>query len=111
MPGEDTNHIPDMTIEIRQHEQFVDFLKSVKDRAVRSAILARIGRLSLGNPGDHGPVGESVYELRIHLGAGWRIYYGKVGDQIILLVGGGTKNGQQRDIDAAIERFQQFRKK
>jgi putative addiction module killer protein len=92
-----------MTIEIRQHEQFVDFLASVKDKAV--------SRLALGNPGDYAPVGESVYELRIHLGAGWRVYYGKVGDQIILLVGGGTKNGQQRDIDAAIARFQQYRKK
>ncbi len=100
-----------MTIEIRQHEQFVDFLKSVKDKAVRGAILARISRLALGNPGDYAPVGESVYELRIHLGAGWRVYYGKVGNRIILLVGGGTKNGQQRDIDAAIARFQQYRKK
>jgi putative addiction module killer protein len=100
-----------MTIEIRQHEQFVNFLNSVKDKAIRGAILARISRLSLGNPGDHAPVGEGVYELRIHLGAGWRVYYGKVGDRIILLVGGGSKNGQQRDIDAAIERFQQYRKK
>jgi len=100
-----------MTIEIRQHEQFANFLKSVKDKAVRGAILARVSRLSLGNPGDHAPVGGGVYELRIHLGAGWRVYYGKVGDQIILLVGGGTKNGQQRDIDAAIERFQQYKRK
>lgn len=93
---------------IVQHDQFVNFLIGVKDVKVRAAIIRRVQNLGAGNPGDYASVGQGVFELRIHLGAGWRVYYGKVGNQIILLVGGGTKNGQQRDIDAAIERFQKY---
>jgi putative addiction module killer protein len=100
-----------MPIKVLRHEKFDVFLAEIKDGAIRGALLARIARLSLGNPGDSAPVGGGVYELRIHLGAGWRVYYGKVGKQIILLVGGGTKNGQQKDIQAAQQRLAEYRKK
>jgi putative addiction module killer protein len=100
-----------MSIKILRHQKFDEFLSEIKDRTIRGSILARITRLGLGNPGDSASVGAGVYELRIHVGAGWRVYYGKVGDQLILLVGGGTKNGQQRDIEAAQQRLDEYRKK
>lgn len=100
-----------MYFSLKQHQAFKAFIGGVKDQSVRGAILARLSRLECGNPGDHASVGDGVFELRIHLGAGWRIYYGQVGQQIILLVGGGTKNGQQRDIDVAKQRLNEYRSK
>jgi putative addiction module killer protein len=100
-----------MSIKVLRHEKFDDFLAEIRDGTIRGAVLARITRLGLGNPGDSAPVGGGVFELRIHVGAGWRVYYGKVGEQIILLVGGGTKNGQQKDIEAAQQRLDEYRKK
>jgi putative addiction module killer protein len=95
---------------IRKHPKYVEFFSEISDRTVIGAISSRIDRLSLGNAGDHAPVGAGVYELRIHLGAGWRVYYAHVGNQIILLLGGGMKKGQQSDIEAAQARLDEFRK-
>ena len=99
------------TVTLRQHQAFSGFLNDIKDGKVRAAVIARIHRPALGNPGDHASVGDSVHELRIHLGAGWRVYYGKVGEQVILLLGGGNKHGQQADIDIAKRRFDEYRRK
>jgi len=70
------------------------------DRAI-ARILARIYRLSLGNFGDVKPVGESVSKLRIDYGPGYRVYFTRIGRQIVLLLAGGTKRTQQKDIDRA----------
>ena len=61
----------------------------------------RVARLALGNPGDVKPVGEGVSELRIHVGSGYRVYFGQDGRTLVILLGGGTKSTQDRDIAAA----------
>lgn len=97
-----------MTV-IRKHPQFQKFFDGIGDTKVRSVILARIARLALGNPGDHVPIGRGVWELRIHLGAGWRVYYANIGTSVVLLLGGGTKKSQQNDIDAALASAEELR--
>jgi putative addiction module killer protein len=63
-----------------------------------------------GNLGDSKSVGDGVQELRMHFGAGYRVYYGRDGDTIIILLGGGSKRGQSRDIKAAKERWANYLK-
>lgn len=75
-------------------------LKGLKDIAGKAKILVRIDRLGLGNPGDAGPVGDGVSEMRIHFGPGYRVYYKKIAEKIVVLFGG-DKNSQQRDIAVA----------
>ena len=77
------------------------WLESLRDRKTRSVIRARLDRLEQGNPGDHRYVGEGVYELRIHFGPGWRVYYAEEGEQIVVLLCGGDKSSQPKDIDRA----------
>ena len=74
---------------------------SLKDIVTRASIRARLDRLSLGNFGDCKPVGEGVLELRLHLGPGYRIYFGMDRNEIIVLLSGGDKSRQQSDIDRA----------
>jgi putative addiction module killer protein len=73
----------------------------MKDRAGRLRILKRIERLANGNPGDVKPVGNGVSELRLDVGPGYRVYYLEDGDVLILLLCGGDKSTQQKDIDKA----------
>jgi putative addiction module killer protein len=82
---------------------FTEWLTKLKDRKGRATILARINRLKLGNFGDCKPVGDGVYELRIDFGAGYRVYYAKSGNEIVLILCGGIKKTQQSDIDKAKE--------
>ena len=76
-------------------------MATVKDGAVRGAIAARIKRLAAGLAGDVGPVGEGVSELRIHLGAGWRVYFALQGQILVVLLCGGSKRTQAADIKRA----------
>ena len=89
--------------EVRQTEVFAAWLKGLRDRRARDRILARIDRLSLGNAGDVGPVGEGVSEMRIHYGPGYRMYFTQRGDTVVILLCGGDKRTQARDIMRAIE--------
>lgn len=87
---------------IYQSDEFRDWLVALRDPIGKAQILSRIRSAQKGNFGDHEFVGEGVYELRIHVGPGYRVYYTRVGDVIYYLLSGGTKKSQQRDINTAI---------
>ena len=89
-------------IEIRKTENFAKWLDGLNDIRARARILVRIERLAAGNPGDVKPVGEGVSELRIDYGPGYRVYYKKQGRTVIILLAGGDKRTQSKDIKAAM---------
>ena len=89
-------------IEIRQTETFAAWFRDVRDRQLRARIQVRIDRLSLGNSGDVKPVGEGVSELRIDYGPGYRVYFVRRGEMLIVLLAGGDKRTQARDISTAL---------
>lgn len=82
---------------------FDTWLQSLKDGKGRVRILARIASAEHGNFGDCQPVGEGVSEMRIHFGPGYRLYYTRKGETVYLLLIGGDKSSQKRDIQKAIE--------
>lgn len=88
-------------IEIRETETFSSWLRALRDAQARARIASRVRRLAFGNPGDVRPVGEGVSELRIHYGPGYRVYYIQRGSVLIILLCGGDKSTQDRDIEAA----------
>ena len=83
--------------------EFNNWLDSLKDRLAKSSVQVRIDRLAKGNAGDVKPVGEGVSEMRIHVGAGYRVYFTRVGTAIVLLLCGGDKRSQNRDIERVLE--------
>ncbi|CDX22151.1 conserved hypothetical protein [Mesorhizobium plurifarium] len=87
--------------EVRETEAYSNWYTSLKSVQIQAKVLARVKRLSLGNPGDVQPVGEGVSELRIHYGPGYRVYFVKRGNAIVVLLGGGEKSTQKEDIAAA----------
>ena len=89
-------------IEIRKTRVFAEWLDGLHDVHARARILVRIERLVAGNPGDVRPVGEGVSELRIDFGPGYRVYYKKQGKTVVVLLAGGGKRTQARDIKTAI---------
>jgi putative addiction module killer protein len=86
---------------IKPLPEFTVWLDGLADITVRSVVVARLKRLERGLMGDVEPVGDGVSELRIHLGAGWRIYFTQRGTQLIVLLVGGSKRTQKRDIKRA----------
>ena len=89
-------------IEIRKTEIFAKWLDGLNDIRARARILVRIERLAAGNPGDVKPVGEGVSELRIDYGPGYRVYYKKHGQKVVILLAGGDKNTQAKNIKTAL---------
>ncbi|MFO1295769.1 MAG: type II toxin-antitoxin system RelE/ParE family toxin [Rubrivivax sp.] len=88
--------------EVRQTTTYAEWFSGLRDRAAKSRIDIRIRRLSLGNPGDVKPVGDGVSELRIDFGPGYRVYYVQRGSEYIVLLAGGDKSSQDKDIKQAI---------
>ncbi|MCL2063906.1 MAG: type II toxin-antitoxin system RelE/ParE family toxin [Candidatus Cloacimonetes bacterium] len=85
-------------IKINRSKEFIDNIDEIKDDRLATIITQRILRLSQGNFGDTKSVGYNIYELRIHYGAGYRIYYTIHGQEIIFLLCAGSKSDQKKDI-------------
>lgn len=90
-------------IEVRQTDLYARWFDALRDRQARARILVRIRRLSLGNAGDARPVGEGVSEMRIDYGPGYRVYFIRRGEELVVLLAGGDKGTQDRDIRTARE--------
>jgi putative addiction module killer protein len=89
-------------IEVLQTDVFADSFAALRDREARARVTTRIRRLSLGNPGDVKPVGGGVSELRIDYGPGYRVYFARRGERIVVLLCGGDKGSQNRNIKRAL---------
>lgn len=89
-------------IEMRKTDLFAQWLDDLCDIRARARVLIRIERLAAGNPGDVEPVGEGVSELRINYGPGYRVYFKKRGQDLIILLAGGDKSTQAKDIKTAL---------
>lgn len=95
-------------VEIRKTSLFDAWLSNLRDRQARARIGIRIDRLALGNRGDVKPVGGGVSELRIDYGPGYRVYFVKRGTALVVLLVGGDKRTQDRDIKTALEMAQKI---
>jgi putative addiction module killer protein len=89
-------------IEIRKTEVFARWLDELRDLQARARVQIRIERLAAGNAGDVKPVGEGVSELRIEYGPGYRVYFKQDGAALVILLAGGDKSTQSRDIKIAL---------
>ena len=87
-------------LEVLRTDEFAQWMRSV-DAMVRARVLNRIDRLRLGNPGDVKPVGSGISEMRIKYGPGYRVYFVKRGANLVILLCGGNKSSQQKDIERA----------
>lgn len=87
---------------------FDDWFESLRDVRMQAAVDSRLARVRAGNLGDHKGVGGGISELRINVGPGLRVYYGEHGKQLVILLGGGDKATQTRDINRAKQLWQQW---
>jgi putative addiction module killer protein len=98
-------------IEVLKTDEFDEWLSGLADQKAQAKIVSRIERLSLGNPGDVKPVGSGVSEMRVPHGPGYRVYFKQTGRTILLLLCGGDKSTQERDIKRAKEIAAELRRK
>jgi len=87
--------------ELKQTDIFRKWRGKIKDERARALIASRLDRLAYGHVGDVAPVGQGISELRIHYGPGYRIYFHRRGNTVIILLCGGDKNSQAKDIKTA----------
>lgn len=97
-------------LKILKSDTYIKWESKLKDSKAKGLIAARIFRLANGLAGDVKPVGKGINEIRIHFGAGYRVYYIQQGNEIIILLCGGDKSTQSRDIDKAIKLANVWRK-
>ena len=95
-------------VELRLTDEFSDWFTNLRDLKALDKIRIRLRRMSLGNLGDVAPVGEGVSEARIHHGPGYRLYFAARGRQVIILLCGGDKSSQKRDIARAKQMAKEF---
>ena len=95
------HEIQSAMFEIRQTSIYKNWFSTLRDKTARARIDVRIRRLSLGNHGDAKPVGEGISELRVDYGPGYRIYFIQRGESLVVLLAGGDKSSQRKDIQAA----------
>ena len=89
-------------LEVRRTETYARWLDGLRDVRARARVLVRVERLVAGNPGDVGPVGEGVSELRIDYGPGYRVDFKRQGQTVVVLLAGGDKRTQGADIETAL---------
>jgi putative addiction module killer protein len=94
---------------VEKTSRYSEWIDALKDRTGRARILVIVDRLIHGNPGLHRDLTDGVSELKIDFGPGYRVYYQKRGDRLLLLLVGGDKSTQQRDIDLAIQLARNFK--
>jgi putative addiction module killer protein len=105
------------TYEVREYltgegrSPFAEWLDGLRDRYARARIETRLARVRLGNLGDYAAVGDGVYELRVFYGPGYRIYFGLESNTVVLLLCGGTKSSQRRDIATAKAYWNDYRRR
>jgi putative addiction module killer protein len=90
---------------------FEEWIDKLRDSQARRRIFARLGRVRAGNFGDSSPVGEGVLELRFHFGPGYRVYFGRDGGRIVVLLAGGDKSTQATDIEEAKKHWRSYLEK
>jgi putative addiction module killer protein len=88
---------------------FSDWLDNLRDRKARGIIRARLNRVQLGNLGDCKSVGDGVFELRVAFGPGYRVYFGQEGEWLVVLLCGGDKTSQDKDIERAKQFWEDFK--
>ena len=87
---------------------FTEWLRKLRDGTSRNRIRQRIARLRLGNFGDVRSVGDGVHELRAHSGPGFRVFFGRAGEAVVIVLCGGDKGSQERDIEVAKENWRDY---
>ena len=93
---------------VEKTDEYRDWIDGLKDRAGRARVLMRVDRLIHGNPGAHRNLTEGVSELKVDVGPGYRVYYSLRGNRLLLLIAGGDKTTQAKDIAKALELNQSF---
>lgn len=93
---------------VEKTDEYREWLDALKDRTGRARILVRVDRLIEGNPGQHRDLTDGVSELKIDFGPGYRVYYTRRGTRLLLLLAGGDKSTQQKDITTAIKLAKEF---
>jgi putative addiction module killer protein len=92
-----------LVLQIRKTNVYAEWIDNLRDLQGRARILVRVERLASGNPGDVKAISGGVSELRVHFGPGYRVYFSQRGDDIVILLAGGDKRTQTRDIQTALQ--------
>jgi putative addiction module killer protein len=93
---------------VEKTDEYRDWIDTLRDRVGRARVLMRVDRLIHGNPGSHRNLTEGVSELKVDVGPGYRVYYSQRGDRLLLLIAGGDKSTQAKDIAMALELNRNF---
>jgi putative addiction module killer protein len=98
-------------LDSNENDIYQAWVDSIRDRTAKIAVIRRVARMELDQFGDHKAVRDGISELRIDVGAGYRVYYAHIGNMVILLTYGGDKGSQSRDIDRAIKLLKDWEKR
>jgi putative addiction module killer protein len=96
-------------VRVERTDEYAEWIDALKDRAGRARILVRVERLIAGNPGKHRELTDGVAELKFDFGPGYRVYYSQRGTRLLLLLAGGDKSSQAKDIQLAIRLAREFK--